>query len=622
VVFLAPLALLLALVLPVGVFVLHLLRGSRWRARVPATFLWEGIAPSVAGHVRQRLPRLTALFLLQLAVAASSGIVLARPATPLPGFPQHIVLVLDASASMRATDLWPNRFEVARARAHRFLSELQLGDRASLIRAGPSATVLASGAPEEVREALDHARPSAGTGALRDAIALASQLTARTPGMRGRILVFTDGAFPPLEPLGALAAPVEFVTVEASHSAGNQAIVNVHVRASPPAPSRRVASIELANFAADPATLPVRLLDGATGREFARRSLELPPDSVGSLVVELPPGLSRLAVVLDRSQPDPLSLDDQAEIDASITGTRPLRVLLVAPAPTPLREALTATPSVQLTVVTPAAYPEILSEAELVVFDSMVPSELPQAPVLIVNPPAGNRVLPVLGTFTAASLTLAETSHPLLRGVDLAPFTGVTGKRLARLPWARPVVATSEGPLILEGFHRGSPVVVFAFDPAPSGLDKTLAFPLLVGNAVEQIIAQQSDLAVTPGQPLTLPAPTSGHAVLVHPDGHQQPIEPRSDQVWIRDTEQVGRYLVLDGSDPQTVLASFSVNLFDRAESDIRPTRDLAMLSAASAAGAVTDTQVKVAVREWWRPLVVGLLVLLGIEWLLFARRG
>jgi len=619
---LAPLALTLAIALPASVFLLHLLRGSQWQARVPAIFLWQGIAPSVAGHVRQRLPRLTVLFLLQLAVAASSGIVLARPATQLPGVPQHLVLVLDASPSMHATDLPPSRFDAARARAESALSELRPGDKASLVRAGRSATVLASGSPEEVREALKHARPGAATGALRDAIALASQLTASTPGMRGRILVLTDGAFPPFEPLGALATPVEFVAVNASSSTGNQAILSVQVRSQPTARGRRVASIELANLAADPATLPVQLLDAATGREFARRSLDLPPDSFANLVVELPPGLSRLSVVLDRPQPDALSLDDRAEIDASFTGLRSLQVLLVAPTPTPLREALEAIPAVQLTVVTPEAYPEAISGADLVVFDSLLPGELPPKPVLIANPPTGNGLLPILGTFTAASLTLADNSHPLLRGIDLAPLTGVTGKRLARLPWAHPVLATSEGPLILEGFHRGSPVVVFAFDATPSGFDKTLAFPLLVGNAVERLIAQQPDMAVAAGQPLALPAPSSGRVILVYPDGHQQTIEPKGDQIWIRDIDQVGRYVVLDGSDTQAILAEFSVNLFDPGESDIRPRHDLAPLPAARTASTVTSTEAEVAVREWWRVLAVGLLVLLGIEWLVFTRRG
>ncbi len=618
--FLVPLALALACALPVSVFLLHLLRGSRWRMRVPATFLWAGLAPSVAGHARRRLPRLTLLFLLQLGAAALSGLVLARPATPLDEPAQHVVLVLDASASMQATDVQPSRFEAARTRALDALSHLRPEDRASLVRAGPRATVLASGSPDEVREALYRFQPGDGSGALREAIALASRLAAHTPGLRGRILVFTDGAFPPLEPIGALAAPVEFVPIEADPDSGNQAIVSVQVRAQPSSPDRRVVYIELANLGDTPATLPVGLLDAATGREFARPVVELPANSAGSLLAELPTDLSRLSVVLERSQHDALPLDDRVEVDTPLLGTRSLRVLLVSPAPTALQQALEAIPTVQLAVVAPDAYPVAGSSAELTVFDSFLPSELPRSPLLVVNPPAGNRLLPVLGTFTAASLTLAENGHPLLRGVDLAALSGAAAKRLARVPWARPVVATADGPLILEGHDRGFPVVVFAFDPAPSGLDKSLAFPLLVSNAVAQLIAHRSGLAVSPGQPVELPAPSGRRALLVLPDGRRQRLESAGGQLWIRETERVGRYLVLDGANEQVVLASFSVNLLDRAESDIRPRGDLAPLPATHQA--VADPAGELPVREWWRLLTAALLAVLGIEWLVFARRG
>lgn len=623
--FLTPLALALALALPVTIFLLHLLRGSRWRVRVPATFLWAGLAPSVAGHSRPRLPRLTLLLLLQLIAAGLSGITLARPAVPLAEPGRHVVLVLDASASMQATDVVPSRFEAARTRALDRLATLGPSDEVSLVRAGPSATLLVSGSPDQVREALSQVQPGDGPGALHDAIALASQQIARTPDLRGQILVFTDGAFPPLEPVGALAAPVEFVSVPVNPGTGNQAIVAVQVRSQPSAPDRRTAYIELANLDDRPASLPVRIADAANSREIARQTVELPANSAGSLLVELPGDLSRLAIQLDRPQPDALPLDDRAEVDAPLLGTRSLRVQLVSPAPTALRHALEAIPAVQLAVIGPDAYQATGTGADITVFDSFLPPELPRAPLLIVNPPGGNRLLPVLGTFTTTSLTTVDTGHPLLRSVDIAALTGAVGKSIARVPWARPEVAAGEGPLILEGYDRGYPLVIFTFDPAQSGLDKSLAFPLLVSNAIGYLIADRSGRTVAPGDPIALPAPSGGRALLIRPDGRRQivePADPASGELWIRDTERTGRYLVLDAENVQTVLFSFSVNLFDRAESDIRPRRDLAPLPANVQAGLPVAETAELPVKEWWRLLATALVALVGLEWLVFTRRG
>src|SRR3712207_4233575 len=77
-------------------------------------------------HRRQRLalrrPPRSLLLFLQLLCAALIALALIRPALPLPGLPgstppRQLIVVLDASAAMRATDVAPSRFEVARQRA-------------------------------------------------------------------------------------------------------------------------------------------------------------------------------------------------------------------------------------------------------------------------------------------------------------------------------------------------------------------------------------------------------------------------------------------------------------------------------------------------------------------------
>src|SRR5207302_9679450 len=93
------------------------------------------------------------LLLLQLLAATVGVLALARPTAPSPP-PKHVAFILDASASMQATDVAPSRFETARQAAVQRLGALKPTDEVSLIRAGKQATLLASGAPASIQQAL------------------------------------------------------------------------------------------------------------------------------------------------------------------------------------------------------------------------------------------------------------------------------------------------------------------------------------------------------------------------------------------------------------------------------------------------------------------------------------
>src|SRR5436305_1831835 len=81
--------------------------------------------------------------------------------------PRHLALILDASASMQATDVAPTRFDAARARAFDRLGGLRATDLVSVIRAGGDATLLASGSPDSVRSAIAAAQPGRTAPAIR-----------------------------------------------------------------------------------------------------------------------------------------------------------------------------------------------------------------------------------------------------------------------------------------------------------------------------------------------------------------------------------------------------------------------------------------------------------------------
>jgi hypothetical protein len=603
---LAPLALAGLSAIPV-IYLIHLLRGTRRRERVPATFLWTGLSFSPGGHARRRWPPLTLLLGLQMAAAALAALALARPALPSPPT-RHVAVVLDASASMQATDVSPTRFEAARSQVLQRLASLSAGDKVSLVRAGRTADVVMTGTPDQARVAVASVEPGASASSMHDALSLASAELIASPTATKQIVVFTDGAWPPPPALGELAAPVQLVAVGGGDN--NQAIIGLQVRTEPAA-DRRVAYVEIANYANRPVVVPLRTLgDDAVLDE---RQAPLPPQGRLGVTLPIPADVHRVtARLLSR---DALALDDYAEV--VVPAARLSDVRLISPTPSTLARVLSALPFVR---VAPADGSASSSPgAQLVVIQGALPESLPPGGLLLVNSTPASALFRSTAAppRTEHQVGAADLAHPLLQGIDLTAFRPESSFPALLPAWARLVLAGTDGPLIFEGKIGLQPTVVFAFDPDSSHLDKSIALPLLVSNALQYLQAQQGDLALHPGERFTVTA--RGNTPLVRADGSSVPSRaiPAGDLVQIEAPDAPGRYALIDAENGAT-LRGFSVSVLDARASDIRP-RPLPSLSqvdtgqAAATSGAPT---------ELWPFLAGSLLVVLLAEWLVFARRG
>src|SRR5438067_2358176 len=206
---LAPIA-LAGFVIPLAIYAVHWFFGSRRRVRVPAIFLWTDLPQAATGRRKRHVPPFTWLLLMQFATATLAVLALARPGLPAQP-PRHVALILDASASMQATDIAPSRFEAARQAAIDRLNALGPSDLVSVIRAGKHATLEASGPPGSIGASLRTALAGQTAPAIREALALASTRIAATPERRGQIVLFSDVAWPAPDSVGPLSAPIDVV---------------------------------------------------------------------------------------------------------------------------------------------------------------------------------------------------------------------------------------------------------------------------------------------------------------------------------------------------------------------------------------------------------------------------
>src|SRR5918994_3800957 len=115
--FTTPLALLGLLFVPI-VVAMYLLKLRRDEAVVPSTLLWRQLVADVEANAPWQRLRRSLLLLLQLLLVAILAILAARPFIDRPaGLAGDLVLVVDPSASMQATDITPSRLDAAKAAA-------------------------------------------------------------------------------------------------------------------------------------------------------------------------------------------------------------------------------------------------------------------------------------------------------------------------------------------------------------------------------------------------------------------------------------------------------------------------------------------------------------------------
>jgi Ca-activated chloride channel homolog len=193
-----PLALLALLAVPLAVAGYVLL--ERRRQRQAAVFASPALVPNLVGRAPGRLRHLAPV--LAVVALAALAVGLARPHAMISVAQEEatVVLAMDTSRSMVATDVPPSRLAVAQRAVRRFLDELPEDYRVGMVSFADSAHAVlpATANRQAAQTALRNLRTGHGT-ALGEGIARAIQVAQRVPAEAGKkppasILVLSDGA--------------------------------------------------------------------------------------------------------------------------------------------------------------------------------------------------------------------------------------------------------------------------------------------------------------------------------------------------------------------------------------------------------------------------------------------
>ncbi len=601
---LAPAAVAFALALP-AIVALYFLKVRRPEVWIASTLLWRRVVRDRQANAPWQRLRFSWLLLLQLLAVGVLVLALLRPALPVrSALDAHTIVVVDASASMQATDVRPSRFEAARSQARDLISRLGSQDRMTLIWMGPQPRILASstGDAGPLRTALDGARVSNGAADLQQALALAVSAAGR--GQDTRLILLSDGITNPLRQPLELPFVVEYRPIGVSGE--NLAITALTVR---PEPEQRTAFVHVQNFGRERHHTSMEWR--VDGRLQDARGIDLDGGAGRDVVFPLPAGAARVTATLTPS--DLLALDDTAWGVAR--PPRTFKALLVTTGNLFLERALKLRPDLLVGVAAPGDYKADPS-VDLYIFDGFVPDPLPAQPVWVVNPPAGGPWR-VGESRSPGRVRASNVGEPLLAGIDLRDVHVARARDLRQATFGRRLLETDAGPLLLlrEEPSRG---VLMGFDLHESDLPLRTAFPLLVDHLSGWLLPESIvPRSYRPDEPVLI-SPARGTQVVrvVRPDGRVTRLEGGGATRAFDDTDVPGIYVVEQQRGAEVSRSEFAVNAFASDRAQIAPRARLALAGTAPAAGPATARQHA----EWWPWLAAAALLLLTAEWWVFHR--
>lgn len=600
--FLNPAALWALLPLAGIIIFFYMMRMRRSEMRVPAIFLWPDRTEEIRANAFIQRPRFSWLMALQLLVLALLIFGLTRPQQRQSGLAGEVtVFVLDASASMGATDEKPTRFDRARELIAASIRTMRPGERIALIEAGPDPRVvfpLQNNPAKQLRD-LSAVSLSDAEVDLTQSLQLAAALVSAQP--RAAIVLVSDGGGEPVRDFSAGKAEFRFKSV------GND---NANLRISALGVSEsatgRLAYCEVQNTGgrqlagkislyADETLLDSDSFSVVSGRSWGK-------------TLAVPRSAKVLRAKIDA--PDLLAADN--ERFALVQPGSSLRVLLVTKGNLFLERALGLDPRVTLDRAREVPPSERGPKGaaggnyDVIVFDDEPEVPVKAAGVLNFGA-AGSPWVRSNGSVKSTQAGIQE-DVPLMAGVDLDGIYFGQSKRLAPLKEARGVVDSPSGPLIISA----PGAVVTAFTPLESDFPLQVGFPIFIANALDHLSeATATDFkSVKPGQMFIVSA--NSPVELTGPETRLS-FPPEDGVATIRGIRKTGKYTLKHSGATQTVYA----NLISESESDIMPQETFQTGSVKVSAAKSPDRYV-----DFVRPIIAVLLLLVGCEWWLFVRKS
>jgi hypothetical protein len=611
-----------------AVVAFYILKLRRRVFAVPFSPLWQRILrDKEATSLFSKLKRLLSL-LLQLALLALLVLALGDPraaATLIKG--RNLVVLVDASASMQATDVSSSRLDSAKDEVKKIIRGLGGSDRMLIAQMDASVTPLGpmSGDTSELDREIDAVKPTDTRADFPRALRFA------TDALRGadnaEIVVVSDGALGAAsDAQGAVhTGDAKLVFIPIGKSKKNAGITQFSVRRYPLDKSRYEVMLEVTNTGPEVEEVELSLL--GDGQLVDLTKLRLKP---GERLPRFYPNLSGASRTLEAKikrvdgSHDDLPADDHAF--ALLPERRRAKVLLVTPGDTYLEAALLLDEYLDVTQVDAPHYSDKTPSGgayDVVIFDGATPEVMPRANALYIDPRGTGSPVRVEEEISQPGFDHIDRKHPVVRFTALDDVNIARGHKLVPQTGDKVVGASDAGPILIAGQRAGFKFVALGFDVRESDLALRVAWPLFLMNTINWFTDEDAGYisSFKTGEVWRIPvAGDITRASLKTPDGSTEIVPVREGRAIVLG-EHAGFYELTPEATvggPPAQVTSFAANLLDSDESAIEPASEITV--DGKTAGKLEGFHVGVR-REIWIYLLLAALILTAIEWATYHRR-
>ncbi len=608
---------LLLSALAIPIILLYMLRLRRKQARVSSTFLWmQVLREQQANTPWQKLKRNLLLF-LQLLILTAMIFALTRPAVEtIVVASGSVIIILDASASMNATDISPSRFDSARVTISTLINQLPSASQVTLILAGHTPKTLIAGESNKtlLQNTLADAKATQGETDWFAAFSLAAG-AAQINQLETTTVIVSDGGLPQS---GLPSLPGETRYIPVGESAENIGITALALRNAQNTPELFA---EITNFGK---TNHVVTISFYFGQELiTARKMEIKGSQAKSLTLDKLPkesGVYTASISIDDTlQPDSFSLDDTAYAVYQSASAR--RVLLVSKGNLFIEQLLASLPNIQPFRALPAQDGSLQipnDPFDLYIFDGISPAELPSGNLLFINP--SSNPLFTVGAIYKDIKDIQVRENNLTQFVDFSNVHILQAHSIDAPNWADELITTDQGALVFAGETDSRRIAALTFDLRESDLPLQVAYPILFSNLINYLVpptAFDATQSLKPAESITIIPNTFANQIAVVAPNQKAIAFDANQNIVFSDTQDIGYYAVNFLSEKKTSVEYFAVNLFSLEESNIAP-RDSIKVGKSQITPTVSE---KIGQRELWKWLAALALIILMIEWQVFHRR-
>ncbi len=600
--------------------VLYVLKLRKRKVEIPFSPLWGRVVTAQKDRTDwwRRLQRFLS-WLIHIVIAALLAFAMLGPHFDDEVLDErHILILLDNSASMGATDVTGghSRFDVARDKAREVLDTVGGNDRVMV--------ALFSNRVQPLGPFVDD--PSLVEASLRDLqvtanpVDLGQALDFAVDSLRDRqpaeLVIITDGAgydpdYPPDVDFGEEVTVRHLAIGERSE---NLAITAFNARRYPSNRMDHELFVEVRSFFDRPVDATLEL--SADGRLIDTQSLSLGAREIHR---QFYPGQAtageRLEARVRLNTPDArdvFPLDDRAY--AVIPPPSRLSVQLVSEGNLFIEGPLLLNNHVDLERLDPDGY-DPNAEFDVTIFDRVAPEPPATGHLLYLNPPEEGSPFEITGLEDSPIVTDVRREHPLMRWVTLADLNIGETNTFALAVDDTPVVAAFGQPIIVARDDGERRKVGIGFDLRNSDFPLRVGFPIFVLNVLDFFAADDVEMArsYATGQTWAIPvARDADTAEMIDPDGQRHRAAIQRDAALFYG-EKPGFYHLETNAGDITIAA----NMANPEESDITP--HILEFESAQVDHQIDDLLFDR--RQIWIWLLFAALALLLVEWFTYNRR-